>query len=258
MSKIDSIELVKQEQTNQKFNSREVKKRRNNFRIPIHHGHYFVLRYLKDFTHTHISSIVKPGMKVADIGCGEQPLRSLIESCGGDYMGIDVIQNQQNNVDIIADIAAIPLASGSFDVIICTEVLEHCFDPQKSLQELCRLLKPSGAIILTTPFNFCLHEIPYDFSRLTPFYLEYWLPKLGFEPPEVMRLHGNELEVIATIWGEMLAPRKGTNMILKTILAALRVSMNLLILTVGRLFQPFLRCHFFLNMGCVAYKSRDN
>jgi ubiquinone/menaquinone biosynthesis C-methylase UbiE len=257
MNKIDFKKLGKEEQINDIFDSRELIKRRDALKIPIHHGHFFVLRHLKEFTYTHIPSVIKPGMKVADIGCGEQPLRKLIESCGGNYTSVDVIQNKNNNVDIVADISSIPLPSNSFDVIICTEVLEHCFDTQKALLEMCRLLKPSGAIIITTPFNFCLHEIPYDFSRLTPFYIEYWLPRLGFKAPEIIQPNGNELEVIATVWGEMLAPRKKTNFVLRSIFILLRVLMNLLILVLSPLLSPFLQSRFFLNMGCVAYKSDD-
>lgn len=133
MKKIDFRELSKEEEITDLFESRELIKRRDALKIPIHHGHFFVLRHLKQFTYTHIPSLIKPGMKVVDVGCGEQPLRSLIESCGGNYTSVDVIQNKKNNVDIVADISSIPLPSDSFDVIICTEVLEHCFDPQKAL-----------------------------------------------------------------------------------------------------------------------------
>ncbi|MBW4689888.1 MAG: class I SAM-dependent methyltransferase [Komarekiella atlantica HA4396-MV6] len=240
-----------------KFDSRELIQRRDALKIPIHHGHFFVLRHIKMFTYTHLTSIIKPGMKVADIGCGGQPLRNLIKSCGGNYTSVDVVQNNKNSVDIIADISSIPLPSKSFDVIICTEVLEHCFDPQKALLELSRLLKPSGAIIITTPFNFGLHEVPYDFIRLTPFYIEYWFPKLGFKEPNVLQLNGNELEVMATVWGQIFAPTEKTSFFLKGIFVILRVLMNLIVLAVSDLLQPFLPRYFFLNMGCVAYKHSD-
>ncbi|MEH1776884.1 MAG: class I SAM-dependent methyltransferase [Nostoc sp.] len=241
----------------QKFDSRELIQRRDAFKIPLHHGHFFVLRHLKMFTYTHLPSIIKPGMEVADVGCGGQPLRSLIETCGGNYTSIDVVQNGKNSVDIIADITAIPLPSKIFDVIICTEVLEHCCDPKTALLEISRLLKPSGAIIITTPFNFGLHEVPYDFIRLTPFYIEYWLPKLGFQAPKVLQLNGNELEVIATVWGQMFAPTEKTNFLIRGIFVILRVLMNLIVLAASSLFQFFLPRHFFLNLGCVAYKDSD-
>src|SRR5262249_45746975 len=39
---------------------------------------------------------------VVDVGCGEQPFRPLIESCGSRYVGLDVVQNSQGSVDIVA------------------------------------------------------------------------------------------------------------------------------------------------------------
>jgi 2-polyprenyl-3-methyl-5-hydroxy-6-metoxy-1,4-benzoquinol methylase len=42
-------------------------------------------------------------------------------------------------------------ASNTFDVIVCTEVIEHTPDPQHSVHELLRVLKPNGILILTVP-----------------------------------------------------------------------------------------------------------
>jgi SAM-dependent methyltransferase len=242
----------------EQFTTREILQRRSALRIPIHHGDFFVLRQIKQFTYTQIPKIIQPGMRVADIGCGEQPLRQLIESCGGEYIGIDVTQNCQGTVDILADIAAIPVENESFDVIICTEVLEHSFEPHKALMELSRLLKKSGAILITTPFAYPLHEIPYDFSRITPFFIEYWFPKLGFQQPEIVNKGGNELEVIATAWCHIWKPSKNTSFIKRLIYAALRLSMNIIVLIFSKILKPFMHKDYFLNMGCVAYKCAEN
>ncbi|MBW4615374.1 MAG: class I SAM-dependent methyltransferase [Desmonostoc vinosum HA7617-LM4] len=240
------------------FEERKLIKRRDILRTPIHHPDFFVLLHLKHFIHTQIQQIIKPGMRVGDIGCGEQPLRHLIDSCGGEYVGIDVIQNAKETVDILADISSIPLPEGSFDVIVCTEVLEHSFEPQKALQELSRLLKPSGAILITTPFAYPLHEIPYDFSRITPFYIEYWFPKLGLKPPDILSLNGNELEVIATVWGNIWRPNKNTFFIVRVLFAILRSVMNVGVFIASKLFQPVLPGTYFLNIGLVAYKATDS
>lgn len=241
----------------EKFTNREKIQRREAFKIPIHHGDFFVLRHLKGFTHTQIPLIIKPGMCVGDIGCGEQPLRQLIESYGGEYVGIDVVQNSKDTVNILADISSIPLPDANFDVIICTEVLEHSFEPVKALQELSRLLKPSGAIIITTPFAYPIHEAPYDFSRLTPFFLEYWLPKLGLKEPDILQLGGNELEVLATVWGNTWKPNEKTGFILRSLFVVMRSVMNLIVLGVGKFIKPFLQRNYFLNMGCVVYKPNN-
>lgn len=240
------------------FEDRKLIKRRDILKTPIHHPDFFVLLHLKKFIYTQIQQIIQPGMQVGDIGCGGQPLRYLIESCGGEYVGIDVIQNDQETVDIIADISAIPLPEESFDVIVCTEVLEHSFEPQKALQELSRLLKPSGAILITTPFAYPLHEIPYDFSRITPFYIEYWFPKLGLKQPDILKLNGNELEVIATVWGNIWKPNKNTFFLVRVLFAVLRSVMNVCVFIASKLFQSVLPGTYFLNIGLVAYKATND
>ena len=46
---------------------------------------------------------------------------------------------------------ALPFASGSFDVVLSTEVIEHTPEPAHALPELARMLKPGGRLVLTTP-----------------------------------------------------------------------------------------------------------
>lgn len=235
------------------FSARDSLPRRTEIKIPIHHGDFFVLRHLKQFTQTYIPFIVQPGMRVADVGCGGQPLRQLIESCGGSYVGIDVTQNQAGTVEVVADISAIPIASESFDVIVCTEVLEHCWEPLQALQELSRLLKPTGTLLFTVPFAYPLHEAPYDFCRITPYFVSYWLPKLDLQS-QILRVMGNELEVLATVWGHTWKPGKATPIVLRLLFAGMRLTFNLAVLSLRPLLRPFLKQNYFLNLGCVADK----
>lgn len=240
------------------FSNRELIVRRNTYRLRIHDGDFFVNRHLKKFIYTQIPLLIQSGMKVGDVGCGGQPFRTLIESYGGQYLGIDVVQNDKNTVDIVADIRSIPLPPESLDVIICTEVLEHVYEPIEALRELYRILKPTGTILLTTPFSYPIHEAPYDFCRLTPFFMEYWLPKLGFEHPKSLQIGGNELEVIATVWGHIWRPDKHAGILIRLLFASVRSAMNLSVLFTSRLFEPFLRRNYFLNMQCVLRKRTDN
>lgn len=57
--------------------------------------------------------------------------------------------------------------SSRFDVILCTEVLEHTRYPWRAARELRRLLKPGGLLALTTPFNFRIHGPSPDCWRFT-------------------------------------------------------------------------------------------
>lgn len=54
-----------------------------------------------------------------------------------------------------------------FDLVVCTEVLEHTLDPFAAVEEIGRLLKPGGILLLTTPFNFRIHGPLPDCWRFT-------------------------------------------------------------------------------------------
>jgi SAM-dependent methyltransferase len=51
------------------------------------------------------------------------------------------------------DIMQIPCCDDSFDVIICSHVLQHVLDDTKALKELFRILKPAGWAIVMVPAN---------------------------------------------------------------------------------------------------------
>ncbi|MBU0636038.1 class I SAM-dependent methyltransferase [Candidatus Micrarchaeota archaeon] len=71
------------------------------------------------------------------------------------YVCLDI--NKKNKPDICCDIHKIPVKTGYFDAIIATEVLEHCYDPKKAVEELRRILKKGGKIIVSTPFILQYH-----------------------------------------------------------------------------------------------------
>lgn len=141
-------------------------------------------------------------MHVADIGCGEQPLRFYVEELEGRYTGVDIQQNVKGTVEIIASILQVPRQNRSFDVILCTEVLEHVSDTYHAFAELARLLKPGGRLILTVPFAYPLHEEPFDFVRMTPYQI-YECARQNDMVVEMLETSGNELEVMATIWSNL-------------------------------------------------------
>ena len=81
--------------------------------------------------HTRSGSPPRP-LCAIDVGCGNQPLRPLVESAGYRYESLDVAQNAVGNVDHIGALDdELPLTLGRgerFDLVICTEVLEHVAD----------------------------------------------------------------------------------------------------------------------------------
>lgn len=233
-------------------------KRRKKYTFPIYSGDYFVRKGLVKFILKSICQYISNGLIVGDLGCGDQPLRTLIEQKGAKYIGIDIVQNTQNNVDIIASITAIPLPDNYFDVIICTEVLEHVSDTYSAFKELKRLLKEDGIIILTCPFTYPLHEEPYDYVRLTIHQIKKYAKDNGLKIKEIGKI-GNEIEVLGTVWDNMWTRFfVSKNILVKLVIVCLRLPINFISLLLSFVLGKFLPKKFYLNNLVILKKIGKN
>jgi len=82
------------------------------------------------------------GPKVLDIGCGEYKI--VPEATGLDVEGI-------LGIDKVGSAESLPFPNESFDTATMLEVIEHLKNPEKALQEIKRILKPGGQVIISTP-----------------------------------------------------------------------------------------------------------
>lgn len=122
---------------------------------------------------------------VLDIGCGNKPYEKIFEGHINKYTGCDIVQSNQNKVDVLSPANKIPLEDNSFDTIFSTQTIEHVEDHQGLVNEAYRLLKPNCYFILSGPFNWQLHEEPYDFFRFSKHGFKYILENAGFELIEI-------------------------------------------------------------------------
>lgn len=113
-----------------------------------------------------------------DIGCGDGNFTSLAaRELGSDAVyGIDIspkavemarlrgVQAQCLNLDE----QDLPFEAGFFDLVLCGEVIEHLFDPDRLLDNVWRVLKAGGSLIITTP------NLASIYNRIALF--------LGFQP----------------------------------------------------------------------------
>lgn len=116
---------------------------------------------------------------LADLGCGPRPFKLDILKYADTYTGVDWKNSlHDTTADIIEDLNQ-PLAidSQSFDSVVSFEVLEHLCEPQMMLKEANRILKKSGVFMLSMPFQWWVHEEPWDYQRFTRYGLEYQLKK---------------------------------------------------------------------------------
>ena len=114
----------------------------------------------------------------------------------GDKKGLQRGSWDTGKIDIVGDIIDIAEDDESFDVVLCTEVLEHLPNPVKALEEFHRLLKKGGTLVLTAPFCSLTHFAPYHYSSgFNRYFYEFHLENLGFKLNEVSR-NGNFFEYI--------------------------------------------------------------
>lgn len=121
-----------------------------------------------------------------DLGCGRMPYRNIIEKDSSikKYIGID-IKNENYQLDIKPDFYwdsnRIPLENNVIDSAMLIEVLEHIPNPINTLKELSRVIKKDGVLLITVPFLWTLHDVPYDEYRYTPFALKRMIEEEAFE-----------------------------------------------------------------------------
>lgn len=119
---------------------------------------------------------------VYDLGCGTRPYEQAILTCATNYYGVDWSNTQHaQRADIISDLnRPLNIKDGVADTVVSFQVLEHLSEPQNMINEAFRILKSEGNIVLTVPFQWWIHEAPYDYFRYTQFGLKYMFEKAGF------------------------------------------------------------------------------
>jgi SAM-dependent methyltransferase len=136
--------------------------------------------------------------RVLDFGCGSKPYEGLFTSCQ-EYVGVDIEKSGHNHadskVDYYWDGITLPFEDACFDTCVSFEVFEHVFEPQIALAEIRRVLRPGGLLLITTPFAYGEHEIPYDFARYTSYGLRHIVAKAGFVVEAVEKIGDEHLAV---------------------------------------------------------------
>ena len=100
---------------------------------------------------------------------------------GGLYATADI--NADLKPDLVMDITEVPEGLHTYDLVLCSQVLEHVWDLEAACLGLHRLTALGGRCIVDVPFLYPPHEdlgIPEDYWRLTPMGLTRLLHRAGF------------------------------------------------------------------------------
>lgn len=103
--------------------------------------------------------------RVLDVGCGFKPYEPLFAPFADAYVGVD--SGDHAAPDIIGTAEEIPVEDGSFDVVVCSQVLEHVDDPSRVVAELHRVTAPGGRVLASTHGVQVYHPSPQDLWRWT-------------------------------------------------------------------------------------------
>lgn len=123
------------------------------WRRQIREGELFALRLLAG------ADLLPPSRRVLDVGCGDGAFGRLVQGKVAEVHGIEwaeraIEQAQTRGIQIRScdlNRESFPYADRWFDAVACLDVIEHVVDPRRLLQEIHRVLRPGGYLILTTP-----------------------------------------------------------------------------------------------------------
>lgn len=150
------------------------------------------LEYLKSKIINHYSLEYKEklpleGIKILDVGCGGGLISMPLAQMGAQVTGIDANEHnvnaatkyaKDNKIDVDLKHTTVekllPKLKQSYDVVISLEVIEHVANPKEFVQNLTKLIKPGGMIVLST-INRTLKS--YVYAIVMAEYILGWVPK---------------------------------------------------------------------------------
>ncbi|TML69641.1 MAG: class I SAM-dependent methyltransferase [Actinobacteria bacterium] len=106
----------------------------------------------------------EPRPRLLDVGCGTKPYAPFFAGNVAEYVGVDVSNPE---AELEGTVEEIPVPDGTFDLVLCTQTLEHANDPARAVHELRRVVAPGGRVLASTHGVQVYHPNPDDLWRWT-------------------------------------------------------------------------------------------
>ena len=214
---------------------------------------YFLIRSRLWFEIEKVAPLIKG--RVLDFGCGSKPYQSLFTSASS-YVGVDVQESghnhSQSKVDFYWDGTTLPFPDDSFDAVVAFEVFEHVFQAADTLEELRRVLRPGGNLVLSTPFMFGEHEEPFDFFRYTSFGILRLVESLGFEAKKLTKLGNFRLVLAQSLIDNLIHLGRPSRVWTAVRILLISAPINVIGMILGGTRRTSKDPRYFLNMFLVA------
>lgn len=147
---------------------------------------WLVLRARRQIFEDWLAQIVSGELSVLDIGGRIQPYRGLIANRLREYIAVDIRVTPL--VNMVARGENLPLGDDRFDLVICTQMLEYVPEPAAVVDEIRRVLKPGGRLLLSVP-SACPMDAVEECWRFLPEGLRHLLA--GFARVEIVAEGGS-------------------------------------------------------------------
>ena len=163
------------------------------------------------------------GKRVLDVGCGVKPYYPFF-AAASEYIGVDVQENPR--ADLTGAVEDLPVPDASFDIVLCTQVLEHVDNPSRAVIELHRVTAPGGRVLASTHGVMLYHPNPQDLWRWTHTGLERLFRESEWQSVTVTPGAGSA-EALAMLLGNYLhlfAKRLGAAAVARPLISLLNLA----------------------------------
>ena len=168
---------------------------------------YWFARHLVAYE---LAVTMSAGRRVIDIGCGEGYGPALLARTAADVLGIDIAPEvvaharrtylEPHLSFEVMDVNHLESPSGSFDLAVSFQVVEHLVDEHGYFAEIARVLAPDGSAVFTTPNRLTIS--PGSQKPINPFHLREYTPG---EFADILSGYFESIEILGLFHARWLA-----------------------------------------------------